>query len=206
MLRRSWPNAAAGIAARGCSFHPGGDVRRHWLWRQRGFFRASRTYRGGDRHQRQDLGRRLYPPDLGRPRRSAASIGTVGLVSPTKRNLRLAHHAGSGCAAPLLHDLAGQGITHLALEASSHGLDQHRLDGLAYRGWSLHQSEPRPSRLSPELGRLFRCQARLFDGPDWAAGTAVITRRSRAFRGRDAVAKQRRLRLLTVGRKPEAFA
>jgi UDP-N-acetylmuramoyl-L-alanyl-D-glutamate--2,6-diaminopimelate ligase len=29
-----------------------------------------------------------------------------------------------------LDALAGDGVTHLAIEASSHGLDQHRLDGL----------------------------------------------------------------------------
>ena len=29
-----------------------------------------------------------------------------------------------------LDALAGEGVTHLALEASSHGLDQHRLDGV----------------------------------------------------------------------------
>ena len=30
----------------------------------------------------------------------------------------------------LLADLAGRGVTHLALEASSHGIDQRRLDGV----------------------------------------------------------------------------
>jgi UDP-N-acetylmuramoyl-L-alanyl-D-glutamate--2,6-diaminopimelate ligase len=30
-------------------------------------------------------------------------------------------------------DLAGEGVTHLALEASSHGLDQYRLDGVKLR-------------------------------------------------------------------------
>src|SRR5262249_33749343 len=60
----------------------------------------------------------------------AASIGTVGIVSPkgerygsltTPDPVEL-HHT--------LDQLAGEGITHLALEASSHGLDQHRLDGV----------------------------------------------------------------------------
>jgi len=36
----------------------------------------------------------------------------------------------AGEAARLLADLAGRGVTHLALEASSHGLDQRRLDGV----------------------------------------------------------------------------
>ncbi|HVV91788.1 MAG TPA: UDP-N-acetylmuramoyl-L-alanyl-D-glutamate--2,6-diaminopimelate ligase [Hyphomicrobiales bacterium] len=64
---------------------------------------------------------------LGHP---AASMGTVGLVSP------LGVEPGSLTTPdPIaLHEtldrLAGAGVTHLALEASSHGLVQHRLDGL----------------------------------------------------------------------------
>jgi UDP-N-acetylmuramoyl-L-alanyl-D-glutamate--2,6-diaminopimelate ligase len=64
---------------------------------------------------------------LGRP---AAALGTLGLESPSGRietglttidPIRL--HA-------LLAGLAEAGVSHLALEASSHGLDQHRLDGV----------------------------------------------------------------------------
>ena len=36
----------------------------------------------------------------------------------------------AGDVARLLADLAGRGVTHLALEASSHGIDQRRLDGV----------------------------------------------------------------------------
>ncbi|NWG45862.1 MAG: UDP-N-acetylmuramoyl-L-alanyl-D-glutamate--2,6-diaminopimelate ligase, partial [Alphaproteobacteria bacterium] len=62
----------------------------------------------------------------------AASLGTIGLRAP----------AGVERAVPglttldpvalhaLLADLAGAGIGRLAIEASSHGLDQHRLDGV----------------------------------------------------------------------------
>ena len=61
----------------------------------------------------------------------AASIGTIGLVTPQARGLRLADHARSGRAAShARRSLAGEGVTHLAMEASSHGLDQHRLDGV----------------------------------------------------------------------------
>ena len=42
-------------------------------------------------------------------------------------------------------DLARAGVTHLALEASSHGLDQHRLDGVRLSAGRIHQSFPRPS-------------------------------------------------------------
>jgi UDP-N-acetylmuramoyl-L-alanyl-D-glutamate--2,6-diaminopimelate ligase len=60
----------------------------------------------------------------------SASIGTIGLVSP-KRNI----YGSLTTPDPIalhrqLDELAGEGVTHLALEASSHGLDQFRLDGV----------------------------------------------------------------------------
>ena len=61
----------------------------------------------------------------------AASLGTIGLVKPRRRRLRLADERPIRCrCTETLAELAAEGITHLALEASSHGLDQHRLDGV----------------------------------------------------------------------------
>ena len=60
----------------------------------------------------------------------AASIGTLGLVAP-------GHDPGPGLTTPdpvtlaeLLSGLARDGVQHVAMEASSHGLDQFRLDGV----------------------------------------------------------------------------
>ncbi len=82
---------------------------------------------------------------LGRP---AASLGTLGLEGP-------AGLGAPGLTTPdpialhrLLAELAEDGIDHLALEASSHGLDQHRLDGVRIRRRRVHQSVTRPLRLS----------------------------------------------------------
>ena len=60
---------------------------------------------------------------------SAASVGTLGIVSPKGE-----HYGSLTTPDPVslhasLDQLASEGVTHLALEASSHGLDQHRLDG-----------------------------------------------------------------------------
>ena len=64
---------------------------------------------------------------------AAGSLGTLGLEAPglqrpgnltTPDPVRL--HA-------VLAELAAAGVDHLALEASSHGLDQHRLDGVRLR-------------------------------------------------------------------------
>jgi len=64
---------------------------------------------------------------LGRP---AASIGTLGVVTP-----EAAHYGGLTSPGPVelmatLAELASVGVVATAIEASSHGLDQRRLDGV----------------------------------------------------------------------------
>ena len=61
---------------------------------------------------------------------AAASLGTLGLTAP-------GHQPGSGLTTPdpvslanTLADLARAGVRRVAMEASSHGLDQFRLDGV----------------------------------------------------------------------------
>ncbi|MBS0295639.1 MAG: UDP-N-acetylmuramoyl-L-alanyl-D-glutamate--2,6-diaminopimelate ligase [Proteobacteria bacterium] len=64
--------------------------------------------------------------------RNAASMGTLGVTAGEETI------TGPGLTSPdaaeaarLLAELAQRGVTHLALEASSHGIDQRRLDGVA---------------------------------------------------------------------------
>ena len=61
----------------------------------------------------------------------AASLGTLGLQTETE-NLTPPGLTTPDAAdiARFAAELAGRGVTHLAVEASSHGLDQRRLDGL----------------------------------------------------------------------------
>ena len=62
--------------------------------------------------------------------RRAASLGTIGLVAPTGEVKGALTTPDAITLHRTLDGLARDGVTHLALEASSHGLDQHRLDGL----------------------------------------------------------------------------
>ncbi len=62
--------------------------------------------------------------------RSSASVGTIGVVTA-----KGADYGSLTTPDPLslhatLDRLAGEGVSHLAMEASSHGLDQRRLDGV----------------------------------------------------------------------------
>jgi len=60
----------------------------------------------------------------------AASIGTIGMVSPRGETYASLTTPDPVALHRSLDKLAADGVTHLAIEASSHGLDQHRLDGL----------------------------------------------------------------------------
>lgn len=59
----------------------------------------------------------------------AVNFGTTGVEGAL--NAALSHTTPEPLTLhALLTDLADQGVTHAAMEASSHGLDQHRLDGV----------------------------------------------------------------------------
>src|SRR5207248_4479275 len=63
----------------------------------------------------------------------AASVGTIGMVSPRGESYGSLTTPDPVALHRSLDELADEGVTHLAIEASSHGLDQYRLDGLRIR-------------------------------------------------------------------------
>lgn len=68
--------------------------------------------------------------------RKAASMGTLGVtLGPLAGGDQLTPPGlttpDAADVAERLADLAGRGVTHLAMEASSHGIDQRRLDGVS---------------------------------------------------------------------------
>ena len=63
--------------------------------------------------------------------RTSASMGTLGVQAGAEQLTPAGLTTpDAGDVARLLSELAGKGVTHLALEASSHGVDQRRLDGV----------------------------------------------------------------------------
>ncbi len=61
-----------------------------------------------------------------------ASLGTLGAITSTGV-IDLGHTTPDPAAVhATLSLLAEQGVTHAAMEASSHGLEQHRIDGLSF--------------------------------------------------------------------------
>ncbi len=62
----------------------------------------------------------------------SASLGTLGWVSGGERRPGALTTPDPVALHRMLSDLARSGVDHAAIEASSHGLAQHRLDGIAF--------------------------------------------------------------------------
>ncbi|MBN9490491.1 MAG: UDP-N-acetylmuramoyl-L-alanyl-D-glutamate--2,6-diaminopimelate ligase [Alphaproteobacteria bacterium] len=135
----------------------------------------------------------------------AASVGTLGIVSPG-----FSREAGLTTPDPVqlhadLATLAREGVTHLAIEASSHGLDQHRLDGLKLRAAAFTNLTHEHLDYHPSMDAYFAAKARLFEELMPSDGTAIANADSPRAEGLAAVAARRGLRFWTYGNKGREF-
>jgi len=130
---------------------------------------------------------------------SAASIGTVGVVSPKGETYGALTTPDPVELHRTLDQLAGEGVTHLALEASSHGLDQHRLDGVRIAAGAFTNLSRDHLDYHPTMEAYLQAKLRLFTELVEPSGTAVIDVDD-CYGGQvvDA-AKRRGLKVMTVG-------
>jgi len=136
----------------------------------------------------------------------AASIGTVGVVSP-KRNVYGSLTTPDPIALQKsLDELAGDGVTHLALEASSHGLDQFRLDGVHVDAAGFTNLSRDHMDYHPDVAHYLAAKLRLFTDLVRDDGAAVIAADLDASQAVIDAARARKLRLMTVGRRGDGAA
>jgi UDP-N-acetylmuramoyl-L-alanyl-D-glutamate--2,6-diaminopimelate ligase len=132
---------------------------------------------------------------------ASASIGTIGLVSP-KRTI----YGSLTTPDPIalhrqLDEIAGEGVTHLALEASSHGLDQFRLDGVRIAAGGFTNLSRDHMDYHPDVAHYLAAKLRLFRDLMMADGAAVISADHDCSQDAIDAARGRRLRIIAVGRK-----
>ncbi len=135
----------------------------------------------------------------------AASIGTVGLITPTRETYGSLTTPDPVALHRSLDELAGEGVTHLAIEASSHGLDQHRLDGVRVAAGAFTNLSRDHLDYHPTLEAYLAAKLRLFTDLIEPRGAAVIFSDQEHANAVAAAAKRRRLRLLTVGRRGDGI-
>jgi len=131
----------------------------------------------------------------------AASIGTIGLVKP-----------GGGICGSLttpdpvalhetLAELADDGVTHVAFEASSHGLDQYRLDGVALKAAAFTNLGRDHLDYHPTMDSYFAAKLRLFAELLPEGATAVVNADGVGAEEVIRTARDNGRKVLTVGRK-----
>jgi UDP-N-acetylmuramoyl-L-alanyl-D-glutamate--2,6-diaminopimelate ligase len=129
----------------------------------------------------------------------AASVGTVGVVSPRGEKYGSLTTPDPVELHRTLDQLTGEGVTHLALEASSHGLDQHRLDGVRIAAGAYTNLSRDHLDYHPSLEAYLAAKLRLFEALIVPGGTAVIGVDD-CYSGQVvAAATKRGLKILTVG-------
>ena len=132
---------------------------------------------------------------------AAASIGTIGLVSP-KRTL----YGSLTTPDPIalhrqLDEIAAEGVTHLAFEASSHGLDQYRLDGVRVCAGGFTNLTRDHMDYHPDVAHYLAAKLRLFRDLVAADGAAVISADHDCSQAVIDAARAKNLRIVAVGSK-----
>jgi UDP-N-acetylmuramoyl-L-alanyl-D-glutamate--2,6-diaminopimelate ligase len=135
----------------------------------------------------------------------AASIGTIGLVTPTETIYGALTTPDPVALAQLLDRLAGEGVTHLALEASSHGLDQHRLDGVRVTVGGFTNLSRDHMDYHATVEAYLAAKLILFERIVATVGAAVIDVDHEHADAVVAAAKKRGLRMFGVGRNGDAI-
>ena len=135
----------------------------------------------------------------------SASIGTLGVTTSDDQ-------VKTGLTTPdivtFLSNVAGlkrMGVTHLAYEASSHGLDQHRAEGVPLAAAAFTNFSRDHLDYHPSMEAYFEAKMRLFDellGPE---GTAVVWTDDAMSGAVIERVRRRGSTLLTVGREGEHF-
>ena len=130
---------------------------------------------------------------------SAASIGTLGVTSGNDT-------VATGLTTPdivtflsNISGLAREGVSHLAYEASSHGLSQFRNEGAAVVAGAFTNLSRDHLDYHADMAEYFAAKMRLFDEVVADSGAAVIWADDEWSEQAIAHAKQRGLRLVTVG-------
>lgn len=136
----------------------------------------------------------------------SASIGTLGVTTADDQ-------VKTGLTTPdivtFLSNMAGlerMGISHVAYEASSHGLDQFRSEGLPVHAAAFTNFSRDHLDYHPDMDAYFAAKMRLFDEVVDSDGTAVVwTGDPKSAEVIDHVAR-RGLKLITVGPGAETIA
>ena len=131
---------------------------------------------------------------------ASASIGTIGLVSPKRTVYGSLTTPDPIALHRQLDEITGDGVTHLAFEASSHGLDQFRLDGVRIAAGGFTNLSRDHMDYHPDVAHYLAAKLRLFRDLVPPGGAAVISADHDCSQEVIEAAQSRGLRIIAVGR------
>jgi UDP-N-acetylmuramoyl-L-alanyl-D-glutamate--2,6-diaminopimelate ligase len=135
----------------------------------------------------------------------AASIGTVGVVAP-QTSINLAHTTPDPVVLHrVLHQLAGERVQHVALEVSSHGLAQHRTDGVRLAAAAFTNITRDHLDYHASFEDYFAQKMRLFSELLPEGASAVVNADSPVAADVTKICADRRLPVLSVGERGETL-
>jgi len=132
---------------------------------------------------------------------AAAMIGTTGVIAPGRNDYGSLTTPDPVSLHKLLAELADAGVTHAAMEASSHGLDQNRLDGVRLAAAGFTNLGRDHMDYHPTVEDYMAAKMRLFDGVLPKGSPAVIFSDDPWSAQAIAAARAGGHLVLTVGRK-----
>ena len=141
----------------------------------------------------------------------AASMGTLGVLAQTGNVNRALTGPGltspdAADAARMLADLAASGVTHLALEASSHGIDQRRLDGVTLKAAAFTNLSQDHLDYHGDMDAYRTAKLRLFETLLPRGRTAVLNADSDAYSSFAAASIMSGLGVMAVGERGRDLA
>src|SRR5215470_17249832 len=134
---------------------------------------------------------------------ASASIGTIGLVSPKRTVYGSLTTPDPIALHRQLDEIAREGVTHLAFEASSHGLDQYRLDGVRVSAGGFTNLSRDHMDYHPDIAHYLAAKLRLFRELIPPGGGAVISFDHDCSQQVIEAARARGLRIVRVGAKAD---
>ena len=132
---------------------------------------------------------------------AAAMIGTTGVVAPGRNDYGSLTTPDPVSLHKLLAELADAGVTHAAMEASSHGLDQSRLDGVRLSAAAFTNLGRDHMDYHPTVEHYMASKMRLFNALLPKGAPAVIFADDQWSDQAIAAARKAKLDVRTVGRK-----
>lgn len=137
---------------------------------------------------------------------AAAQIGTTGVIGPNRNDYGSLTTPDPVTLHKLLAELAHEGVTHAAMEASSHGLDQRRLDGVRLSAAAFTNLGRDHLDYHPTMEEYFQAKMRLFDTLMPKGAPAVINADDEWSDRAATAARVAGLDVRTVGRKGDWLA